>query len=1137
MASSFRPLKGSCSMCNGARRDCRENTHTRLIHCRHDVNTVAGFRFVGTDALGFNMWAVDDGRERDAADWSQMRQQRAAEREKRHQEDAFHKAQLLDADERDRNIRKIHAQLGLATRHKQNLRDRRLSDADISDGKFFSIAPWQEVLGINPQLAGVDFNGRKLLIGQSGIAIPITDVQGRLIGWQTRFDDATDNKYKWPTSQNLKRPNGPTAHLQNGELPLTCCRPWGEIKDTSIGVGEGFLKTYIAARRRGQIFIGAAGANFASSPQQFKAYLDELSNELNDNTVTLYPDAGGIANNAVMRHYERIIQMAKEWSYSVRVAWWGQVDKTHPDVDELPDDQELAYLTPEEFLGMGVSPGRTAHSFTDLLGWLPRLVDRFSKHSKTPWGFGRKGEIEVEPTPTPQEATRYALGERLDIWSATNHAGYRHLLDTSATGTGKSYNAGRLTNEMFPDARQIIYVSADHRNPATPTLKPWPDLEARHDGLYRDSFGKLRRVDLEQPYVVPPNCGRNNVIGALRSKNIPGADTAQLICITCPNLEPCRAGATYNYLNQRAIALQQPRLLAHPLSLPSPDEYDYQQVVLVWEEASTLLKAHTEIQVKPDDVRRTITDLLTKLPDTFKALSPALSTLLLHLTYDIKPPNKFGWSDEQLRAALGEIGELHLEALRDALAQNPEPILNTTKEHGVDVDDLPRFVRKKFTDPDGTTAERISKELALNWLPEFLDVLLGNRDGALRICDGILTITIGDSRLREIAKAASFNIYLDATATAAQTAKLLQLADSKQILVVQSLAVPLDNLEVIQVQMGQRLGINSRRHNDKGEDTFLELRIKALIKQIQAIHANGKLAVIDFKRHTKQGDGKYHHYAHSRSVNDMEDCDVLVIVGIACPRINDLADEFTVLYGRRPLSGTQSIKYPIQVNDETTDPDSERWFEMDDSADPEFRAFVRRHIRANIHQEIGRLRAHRRRDKQLKVYILGDYPLDIPVTLVKASDITLDAATKDEIFKMSLVGARKHLVETGQKVTQTALAKLTGYSQQYISRALKLLPTLLDGFNSISGKNSQPDPAPDETEWMSNEYLPLLAESPPAELLEGVLNTFEAYGQRVFKAIWSAAPATAQIKILEVLMLTLPQEQLLALAGALGVDF
>lgn len=72
---------------------------------------------------------------------------------------------------------------------------------------------------------------------------------------------------------------------------------------------------------------------------------------------------------------------------------------------------------------------------------------------------------------------------------------------------------------------------------------------------------------------------------------------------------------------------------------------------------------------------------------------------------------------------------------------------------------------------------------------------------------------------------------------------------------------------------------------------------------------------------------------------------------------------------------------------------------------------------------------------------------------------------------------------------------------------------------------------------MSTSYLPMLAESPPAELLEGVFNSFEAYGQRVFKAIWDATPATAQIKILSSLMLTLPQGELLALAAALGVDF
>lgn len=83
-------------------------------------------------------------------------------------------------------------------------------------------------------------------------------------------------------------------------------------------------------------------------------------------------------------------------------------------------------------------------------------------------------------------------------------------------------------------------------------------------------------------------------------------------------------------------------------------------------------------------------------------------------------------------------------------------------------------------------------------------------------------------------------------------------------------------------------------------------------------------------------------------------------------------------------------------------------------------------------------------------------------------------------------------------------------------------------------KTDQPPPDPDETQWMSNEYLPLLAQSPPAELLDGVLLVFEAYG---LKTIWDAAPATAQIQILSSLMLTLPQGELQAFAAALGVDF
>ncbi len=370
--NSYRPLKRSCYICNGARRDCRENTSTGLIHCRHEeASTVPGFKFVGQDSIGFNMWAVDDGH-RNQADWEAHRQQRSCERERRQREEAENYSQLLNAEERDRNIRKLHQQLGLTTRHRQNLQERKLTDAQIDAGKFFSIAPWQEVNCINSRLAGVDLWGKKLLISEPGFACPIFNTEGLIIGWQTRFDNTTEGKYRWPTSKTKKRPNGATAHLQNGELPITCCRPvepygMGGTRFSSIGLVEGFLKPYITAQKLSQVVIGAAGGNFDSSPKQLKQYLETLSLEQYLETlslglslehweapkVDLYPDAGAIANKTVLESYKRTIQLVQSWGYEVRVVWWGQVDKSHPDIDELdsfdPGFGSDVYLKPEDF--------------------------------------------------------------------------------------------------------------------------------------------------------------------------------------------------------------------------------------------------------------------------------------------------------------------------------------------------------------------------------------------------------------------------------------------------------------------------------------------------------------------------------------------------------------------------------------------------------------------------------------------------------------------------------------------------------------------------------------------------------------------------------------------------------------------
>lgn len=800
--------------------------------------------------------------------------------------------------------------------------------------------------------------------------------------------------------------------------------------------------------------------------------------------------------------------------------------KCHAGCD--PKDVYHAALELAQSHGYTLPEKRSPRRFSDLFGWLPRLKRHLEKQRQTPWGFGRKGEVEVESEAPQQKTIKYGEGDRINVWSALNHLGVRHVLDISDTGTGKSYNAGRLTPEDFADAQGMFYVSKEHRNPPKGTpLESWPDVESRHDGLHRDEFGKLRRVDKGQPYVVPPNCGRNRTIGALRAKNIPGADTADLVCHTCPHLEPCRAGATYDYLHQRAANLAETRRSIHPDSMPDPGEFDYSREVVVWEEAGDIFKAHRSIEVKADDVFRTIADLCAKLPETFDALRPLLTQLHLYASDPTRQPNKFGWGDAQLRQDLPNVDNLNLEAIRDALKPQPERFLNTTKEHGVDSSDLPRNLRKKFTERDSTTAEQITKELALYWLPDFLEVLLGNTEGTLRIQYGVLTISMGNDRYKRIAQAASFNIYLDATAREEDIARAVGL-DLDQLIVAQQAVQAPKNVEVIQVATIGRLGLSQRSE-------FCQDRVDAVIAQVQK-EATGDVAVFDFKKHTQSGDGKRHWWVDSRGINDLETCQTLILTGTPCENLGALEAEFTALYGRRPREGTERVRYAVQLIGQPS-PDLQPYFEMEVSADLEFREFVRRKILATYRQAVGRLRAHRRAGENLKVVIIADYPLDFPVRLVKASQITPEAATKMERFEMALKAGIQQLRGAGQKITQTALAAITGYQQQYISRFKELLLSLIDSSKSKSSKNNQPPPDPGETEFMAKEYLPLLAGSPPAELLEGVLNTFEAYGRTVFKDIWDVTPATAQIKILSVLALTLPAGELRALCLALGVAF
>ena len=53
----FGSLATQTPVCQGSRKDCRQNTETNLVHCRASEANPIGWLYRGTDSLGFGLWA------------------------------------------------------------------------------------------------------------------------------------------------------------------------------------------------------------------------------------------------------------------------------------------------------------------------------------------------------------------------------------------------------------------------------------------------------------------------------------------------------------------------------------------------------------------------------------------------------------------------------------------------------------------------------------------------------------------------------------------------------------------------------------------------------------------------------------------------------------------------------------------------------------------------------------------------------------------------------------------------------------------------------------------------------------------------------------------------------------------------
>lgn len=348
---------GACPICENVTGDCRI-LDGDLVLCQkiHEEIEHPDYKYLKqNEGQSAGVWGIFAPRETEKLsneEYNRKKLKLQHERQERLESQAQEYLAGLTRQERDANIRRLSRSLGLKTRHREQLRSRGLTDEQIDKGLFFSISPNYPVpLTISEKLAGIKWKGERkvLAASKSGIACVAFDYQGLAIGFQLRDENATaNNKYLWAKSVF-------SSHLQTGEMPIT-----QHGSANWVLLTEGILKSYIAHCRLGVPVLGASNGGFNGSPLQFRASLGT------NRIIAIALDGGDAFNHHVLSRWENFIN-SHPYPYDIYFAWWGQWQKTDPDIDEL-GTWNPQWFTPEQ-MGKAIATNATIN-FWIALGFL-----------------------------------------------------------------------------------------------------------------------------------------------------------------------------------------------------------------------------------------------------------------------------------------------------------------------------------------------------------------------------------------------------------------------------------------------------------------------------------------------------------------------------------------------------------------------------------------------------------------------------------------------------------------------------------------------------------------------------------------------------------------------------------------------
>jgi hypothetical protein len=425
---------------------------------------VGGFKCIGQIRNG--LWAAfkpdnsSQWTEQQRVEWRCENQRRQQQKAK---EDEQRRRRSLSAVERDEQYRALLAELTLHPDDRADLVRRGFSHEQIELSGFRSVERYQKLQNqFSDLLPGVASGGKRLIGRDEGYLCPVRDIDGLIVACQIRLRSlptGESNRYRWLSGHEQTLHLYTTGFNPKAELPLAVHRPTEKPVGIALVEGTG-AKPFLTSQRLNALVIGAAGGQFLSSEAILKNSLDKLSRDLNGcKDITIYPDAGDILNSQVMNRWEKVSALLRALGWSVEFGWWGQIDKSFPDIDELEDCSEIQLISTEMFLAMGHPTGDNPYQ--------PTATPQFLNIPRFDWWWKNRGLSGA--TLVDQKYVNLTRPEDNSI-----------LFVNSGTGTGKTTGVKRLVDE-YRRTEDVHFLVPGYRNSLLRQISAILDIRHIHE--------------------------------------------------------------------------------------------------------------------------------------------------------------------------------------------------------------------------------------------------------------------------------------------------------------------------------------------------------------------------------------------------------------------------------------------------------------------------------------------------------------------------------------------------------------------------------------------------------------------------------------------------------------------------------